>query len=123
MSAADRERAEQGFATVWSAIAIAALLVVTAAMFWLGAAVLARHRATWAADLAALAAAGRADLGVTEACARATAISDRMGARIRDCTLREWDALIRVEVDLPGPLAGLGPATGRARAGPVDRPP
>jgi len=112
---------DAGIATVWAATAVAALVLVAGGMFWIGSAVLARHRAAGAADLAALAAAGRTHRGVDDACGLARGISERMHARLRTCTVESWDVLVQVEVDLPGPLATLGPARGRARAGPVQR--
>ncbi|NBP84013.1 MAG: hypothetical protein EBU54_01885 [Mycobacteriaceae bacterium] len=52
-------RDDTGSATVLAAILITALLSMTAGALMLGAAVVARHRAQAAADLAALAGAGR----------------------------------------------------------------
>ncbi|WP_228714029.1 Rv3654c family TadE-like protein [Prauserella endophytica] len=111
-----------GSATVWAAGAIAGLLVVAGLLWLLGGAVVTRHRAANAADLAALAAAGHADRGSAEACAHARRIAERMRARIRDCRFDGWDALVVVEAPGAGPLTGFGPATARARAGPVDSP-
>lgn len=112
---------DSGAATVWAAVAIGALVAVAAAVFAFGSVVLARQRAADAADLAALAAAGRADGGVELACARARSVTDGMAVRLLSCRLRQWDALVEVEVGVPG---GLGVASARARAGPVPvRPP
>jgi secretion/DNA translocation related TadE-like protein len=114
---------DDGSATVWAAIAMAALLVVTAFVYWIGAAGIARHRAAAAADLAALAAAGQVVQGVQQACARARSVTERMRVYLRECRIDGWDALVRVEEELDGPLAHLGPARARARAGPVGLPP
>lgn len=117
---------ERGIATVWTAAAIAGLLVVAAFAFWLGAAVIARHRASGAADLAALAAAGelqRAGAGHDSGCGRAAEVVQRMRVRLAGCRFEGWDALVEVECDLPGVLSRFGTGGGRARAGPVDRPP
>lgn len=111
---------ESGLATVWAAGAVAALLVIACLVWWLGAAVVTRHRAANAADLAALAAAGHAGNGALEACERAGAVADRMHVRLRDCRLERWDALVIVEALPPGPLARFGAAVARARAGPVN---
>ena len=111
-------RDEQGSATVWAAGAIAALLVAAALVLSLGAAVVTRHRATDAADLGALAAAGLADRGVDAACERAREVTARMAARLVSCRLDGWDALIEVAAEVPG---GLGDASAHARAGPVPR--
>ncbi|WP_235626858.1 pilus assembly protein TadG-related protein, partial [Mycobacterium tuberculosis] len=51
---------------------VAVLLCVTGAGAYLGSAVVARHRAQAAADLASLAAAARLPSGLAAACARAT---------------------------------------------------
>ncbi|MBK1785163.1 Rv3654c family TadE-like protein [Prauserella cavernicola] len=117
-----RPEPDTGSATVWAAGAIASLLVVGALVWALGSAVLTRQRAANAADLAALAAAGHVARGATEACGHAGRIAERMSARLRECRFDEWDALVVVEAPGPGLLAGFGPATARARAGPVDAP-
>lgn len=105
-------------ASVCTAGAVAALVVLAGVVWTLGAAVVSRHRAAGAADLAALAAAGAAHRGTGAACARADVLGDRMRVRIAECRLDGWDALVVTAVDTPGlPLSG--PATARARAGPV----
>lgn len=111
-------RDDQGSATVWAVGAIAALLVVAGLVLSLGAAVVTRHRAADAADLAALAAAGSADRGAVAACERAQAVTARMAVRLVSCRLDGWDALIEVVAAVPG---GLGDAPAHARAGPVPR--
>jgi len=111
-------RDERGSATVWTIGAIAALLVVAALVLSLGAVVVSRQRASDAADLAALAAAGSADQGVDAACERARAITARMAVGLVSCRLDGWDALVEVAAAVPG---GLGDASAHARAGPVAR--
>ncbi|MFF5991086.1 Rv3654c family TadE-like protein [Prauserella flavalba] len=111
-----------GSATVWAAGAIAGLLAVAGLLWLLGGAVVTRHRAANAADLAALAAAGHAERGTAEACAHARRIAERMRAHVRECRFDGWDALVVVEAVGPGSLAGFGPVTARARAGPVGSP-
>lgn len=118
MRAGSRPR-DEGMATVWAAIAVMGLVVVAYAVWLLGGAMLARHRAGGAADLAALAAAGHADRGVAQACAHAQRIAERMRGVLTECRLDGWDALVVVELALLGPVQPFGPATGRARAGPV----
>jgi secretion/DNA translocation related TadE-like protein len=113
----DRER---GSATVWVLALAGVLAVVGAAAVLVAAAVTARHRAGGAADLAALAAAGRAVTGDPDACAAAAEVAHRNGARLATCTVEDG-AVAAVTVTVPvrlGPL-GLFEATGRARAGPV----
>jgi secretion/DNA translocation related TadE-like protein len=115
-----RPAGERGSATVWMLAVSGVLAVVGAAAVLTGAAVVARHRATAAADLAALAAAGRAVAGDAGPCVAAERIAAANGAEVTSCTVDagavvEVAGLIRVE------LGGLGvhSATGRARAGPV----
>ncbi|HVV12307.1 Rv3654c family TadE-like protein [Amycolatopsis sp.] len=105
-------------ATVWAAGAIAALLGLAGLLLLFGSAILTRHRAVNAADLAALAAAGQADLGVATACGRAQTVAEEMTVRLVGCRLDGWDALVEVEAAAPG---GLGSASAHARAGPVAR--
>lgn len=114
-----RERSEDGFASVWAVGAVAALTMVYAVLVWLGSAALTRHRATGAADLAALAAASHARTGSQAACAKAALVGERMHVRIRSCRLSGWDALVEVVARPPGLLGNLGAASARARAGPV----
>jgi secretion/DNA translocation related TadE-like protein len=114
---------DAGLATVWAAGAIAALCTVAVLVCWLGAAALARHRAAGAADLAALAAAGRAGQGTDLACAGANWVTGRMNVRLVTCRLVGLDALVEVESALPGALARFGSAAAHARAGPADRAP
>lgn len=111
-------RDDRGLATVWTAVAIAALLAVAGLLLAFGSVVVTRHRAADAADLAALAAAGKAQEGRSAACARAESVADRMSVRLVGCRFDQWDALVEVEADAPG---GLGAASAHARAGPVPR--
>lgn len=120
MTQDDHVQRDGGFATVWTAGAIAAILVVVTAMVWLGAAIVNRHRATAAADLSALAAAGHASEGESAACRLARLVVDRMHAQLVSCVLKDADALVKVTVDAGGVLAEFGGSTSRARAGPVD---
>lgn len=114
-----RRGGDSGFATVWAAGAVVGLLVVLGLLAWLGAAAVSRHRATAAADLAALAAAAYARDGPAEACERARLVTGRMGARLEFCELSGWDALVQVAVEPHGLLADFAPAEAKARAGPV----
>jgi secretion/DNA translocation related TadE-like protein len=89
---------------------MAVLLAITFGGFYLGSAVVARHRAQAAADLSALAAAARLAQGVDAACSQAAVIADAMSAAVADCTVDGLDVVITVEV---------GKARAGARAGPV----
>ncbi|QYN23606.1 Rv3654c family TadE-like protein [Amycolatopsis sp. DSM 110486] len=111
---------DDGVATVWTAIVIAALVGLAAAGCWLGAAVAARHRVEAAADLGALAAAAHAADGPARACDRAREVADHQGAVVIACSWHERDAL--VEVRAAPPVPGLPPPSARARAGPVGLP-
>jgi secretion/DNA translocation related TadE-like protein len=95
---------------------LAVLMVVTAGVLWFCAAVVTRHRAESAADLAALAAAVVAVQGEQRACAEARWVAERMDTVLRSCRLSGWDALVDVEAA----FEGFGSAAARARAGPVE---
>jgi secretion/DNA translocation related TadE-like protein len=111
---------EQGSATIVGLGAVITLLAVFAVALQLGAAVITRHRAQSAADLAALAAAAYAVGGTSAACATAQRVTDRMAVRMVSCELSGWEASVWVEAVPPGMLARLGTARAEARAGPVD---
>jgi secretion/DNA translocation related TadE-like protein len=92
---------------------VAVLLFVTAAGAYLGSAVLARHRAQAAADLAALAAAARLPDGVAVACERAALVAREMRVANARCEVQDLDVVVTVEVP-----AAFGTARAAARAGP-----
>lgn len=85
-------------------------------------AVLARHRAESAADLAALAAAGRIGLG-TDGCAVAARLALRDGVVLRSCQLalaadgRSGTVAVRVALAVRLPLVGSRTVDASARAG------
>ncbi len=113
------EQTAAGAASVLVLAVLMVALVLVGAVGGLSGAVLARHRATAAADLAALAGAdvlaGRAP---GDACSAAAEVAAANGARLRSCAADGADLLISAAVVPPGALAALGSATGRARAGP-----
>lgn len=124
---ADRERrtvrrdsGERGSATIWAAGGIAVLCLLAAVVLVCGAVVRTRHRATAAADLAALAAAVYTPYGEQVACARASWVATNMRVRVTDCRVVGWDALVEVSGELPGELDAFGPVTAHSRAGPAD---
>lgn len=94
------------------------LVTVTGAGISVAAAVLARHRAQAAADLAALAAAARMPAGAVTACAQARSLSESMGAKLRGCDVDGLDVTVAVTVGTG--LRFTGEARAGARAGPVD---
>ncbi|MGB8388131.1 Rv3654c family TadE-like protein [Mycobacterium sp.] len=95
---------------------VAVLLWVTGAGVCLGSAVVARHRAQAAADLAALAAAARLPSGVGAACARATAVAREMRIDDARCEVDDLDVVVTVQVV----VVFAGTARAAARAGPAD---
>jgi secretion/DNA translocation related TadE-like protein len=110
---------DRGSATVWAAAGVSVIMIALLVGLHLGAAVIARHQAEAAADLAALAAAGVAVEGAPAACGRAVEVAAAMGGRVTSCRLAGWDALVAVRVPIPVALPGIDGAEGRARAGPV----
>ncbi|MDY6808843.1 hypothetical protein GIY30_20525 [Gordonia sp. HNM0687] len=113
---------DRGFATLLGAFAIATIAAVAVAMLYVGGAVVARHRAQSAADLAALAAAQQHVLAAPEPCRAAEEIAQeqRVGARIERCAADGIDVVLTVAVPVRlGPF-GVRDALASARAGPVD---
>lgn len=103
------------------AVAMMAMLVtVTVAGVYLGSAVIARHRAQAAADLAALAAAGALADGAQAACANAVAVAEAMHTKIETCSVEGLDVVVAVDVSVALGRLGVGAARAVARAGPVD---
>ncbi|SDX70250.1 helicase/secretion neighborhood TadE-like protein [Modestobacter sp. DSM 44400] len=111
---------ERGSATVWMVALAGLLAAVGMAAVLVGAAVIGRHRAGTAADLAALAAAGRAVVGDPQACDVAGRVAAANGATVDSCTVAAG-AVVEVRVRVPVRLGPLGvlDAPGRARAGPA----
>ncbi|MEU9210151.1 Rv3654c family TadE-like protein [Streptomyces sp. NPDC048415] len=105
---------DRGSATVWTVGAIAVLCVVFGAVLAMGQAVVVRHRAAGAADLAALAAADHWMDGGTAACARADRVVRAQRARLVRCA-------VEGEISDVTATSGRGPfaAEVRSRAGPA----
>ncbi|RSS41670.1 hypothetical protein EF902_22415 [Streptomyces sp. WAC05858] len=112
-----RRTDDRGSATVWAALAATALCAVFAAVLAAGQAMVARHRAGGAADLAALAAADHGLEGARTACGLARRVASAQGARVVRCALSGEIADLTAEVH-------TGPFTlrARARAGPAGTP-
>ncbi|MGW5334150.1 Rv3654c family TadE-like protein [Streptomyces bauhiniae] len=106
---------DRGSATVWSLGVVALLCVVFGAVLGLGHAVVVRHRAAGAADLAALAAADHWAEGAEAACEAGRRVASAQGARLVRC------AIVGETSDVSAG-SGHGPfaAEVRARAGPPD---
>lgn len=100
-------------ATVWVAVTTATLCAVFAAVLAMGQAVVARHEAGAAADLAALAAADRALLGAAEACEAAREVAGAQKAELVRCVVRGDIADVTARARF-GPYA----PEARSRAGP-----
>lgn len=112
---------DRGSATVWLA-GLAALIGLTSTIGVVqGCAVVARHRAELAADLAALAGAVHVSTGQEEACTTAARIAGRNGGRLTACTVSGDDVEVAVTRRLMLGKLGSRAASARARAGPVDR--
>lgn len=112
-------RHDAGSATVPAAAAVGVLVLLLALGLQLGAAVLARHRAEGAADLAALAAAREVVMGVDVACDRAARLAGAQGARMTSCTATGWSVTVVVVVPCRCVPTVFSEAVGRARAGPA----
>jgi secretion/DNA translocation related TadE-like protein len=97
---------------------MAVLLAIPTGGVYVGSAVIARHRAQAAADLAALAAAQHIADGT--ACSQASALTRAMHVAVTQCVIEDLDVVVTVEASLPVGRIRAGPASAMARAGPVD---
>lgn len=107
---------DTGSATVYAALLAGLLTTLTGAALTLGAAILARHRAGAAADLAALSAAAHADTGDAP-CDWARRVATAGRARLLSCACTGPVCLVSATVGTP-----WGAATVTSRAGPADDP-
>ncbi|WP_370647140.1 Rv3654c family TadE-like protein [Mycobacterium sp. IDR2000157661] len=98
---------------------IGVLMATTVGAGYVGAAVVARHRAQSAADLAALAAAGRLAGGAGVACGQAAVVATAMRATVVRCDTDGLDVVVAVAVPVELGRFGSGPAHAVARAGPA----
>lgn len=118
---------DRGAASIWVLTGAVLVLLVGVLATLRATAVLARHRAEAAADLAALAAAGRIGFG-TDACAAARAVAADNHATLARCRLgldvdgRSGivDVTITLGVHLPGVGTRRVVATARAGRLPAD---
>ena len=115
------DRRDRGSATIWLLGLVFLIGQATAVGIVSGSAILARHRAETAADLAALAAAVQVSRGESDACAVARMITEANTAQLSRCVVAGGD--VEVAVTRPLTLGRLGSwmVTARARAGPADR--
>jgi secretion/DNA translocation related TadE-like protein len=113
---------ERGSASIWVIACCALLLGVAFAATLRTAAVVARHRAESAADLAALSAAGQ--IGISQAsCPAAARIAAANGATVQRCVLslalsgRSGTVTIAVSARVRLPIIGVRHVVASARAG------
>jgi secretion/DNA translocation related TadE-like protein len=99
---------------------IAVLLAITVGFLYVGCAVVARHRAQSAADLAALAAAGQLSAGATAACTWADAIARQMHSTVARCDVEDLDVTVATRATVMLGRFGIGATSAVARAGPAD---
>jgi secretion/DNA translocation related TadE-like protein len=108
-------RRQHGSATLYVLSMVALLMALALGAAGFAGLATAKHRATAAADLAALAAAG----APADACAVAAATAQRNGARVTACRRDGADVTVTVVVAARAPF-GLRPTlSARARAGPA----
>lgn len=106
---------ERGSAAVSGVVAMLLLIVLTTVGAQIGAAVVARHRVTGAADLAALAAAGSLAEGDEKACEQAERVARANRASLATCAVSGWEVVVEVSATTP-----FGPVSARSRAGPAE---
>ena len=110
---------DDGFATVLAAAAVAVAVALLVLGLVLAEAVVDRHRAESAADLAALAGASDAVSGTDTACGRADAVARANGGLLTSCSWHGWVLDVRVTRSCDCLRSVVGVAVGRARAGPA----
>lgn len=118
----NRPSPDRGSASIWVLACCALLLTVAFASTLRATAVVARHRAEAAADLAALAAAGQ--IGVSDrGCAAAERIAAANGASVRRCVPalaadgRSGTVTVWLAVPVRLPVVGSRDVLASARAG------
>lgn len=117
-----RPDGERGSATLWLVSGCLLLFLAGSVVTVRASAVLARHRAETAADLAALAAATRIGTG-TDPCAAARGIAAANGARLVACHAalaadgRAGTVDVRAQVTIRLPVVGSRQAAATARGG------
>ncbi|ACU69002.1 hypothetical protein Caci_0047 [Catenulispora acidiphila DSM 44928] len=107
---------DRGSATIYAALLTGLLTTLTGAILALGTAILARHRAGSAADLAALSAATHATPGQIP-CDWARRVTTAHHTRLLHCTCNGPTCLVTTAINTP-----WGAATVTSRAGPADDP-
>lgn len=110
-----------GSATIWVLAAMSVVLLAGLAGIAVGGAVVARHRAESAADLAALAGADGLAAGSSAPCNAAAELVRANGGLLVSCTVIVDDVVVVVQVAPVGLPHGWGASRASARAGPVDQ--
>ena len=111
---------DRGSVTIWAAALAGLVWLGSSAALLYGSAIVGRHRAETAADLAALAAVVHVPDGAASACAVAVRIAAGNGARLRDCEVVGDEVEVVVSMRVSVSRLGVFPAVARARAGPVE---
>ncbi|MET9231477.1 Rv3654c family TadE-like protein [Lentzea sp. NPDC003310] len=111
----ERSGCDRGSAAVSGVAAMLSLIIVVVAGGQVGSAVVARHRVTGAADLAALAAAARLVDGEESACEQAKRVASENRCALTSCAVSGWEVVVGVSAITP-----FGPVNARARAGPAE---
>ena len=112
---------DEGSAGIWVLALSGVVLLAGTASVLAGLAIISRHEAGTAADLAALAAASQALSGSEVACSNAAQIAAINGAELQSCDLGGDGVVdVTVTVTLRFGSLGLGVAQADARAGPAE---
>lgn len=109
---------DEGYISVVTAFAAAAVLALTVAVLLVGRAAVAAHSARSAADLAALAGA-HALRAAEDPCSAAAGVATANRAVVAGCTVDGHDVVIRTEVRVELGVLGSRAASAVARAGPM----
>jgi secretion/DNA translocation related TadE-like protein len=118
-TAVGNARADRGSATIWVLAAGLLTMLVALASAAVGAAVVARHEAQAAADLAAFAGAVHALDPEASPCEIARITANQNRAELIACQVEGFDVLVTVEVAPAGFAALTGTARASTRAGPA----
>lgn len=111
---------DRGSVTIWAAALAGLIWLGASAAALYGSAVVGRHRAETAADLAALAVAVHVPDSMEGACAVGARIAARNGGSLRDCRVAGDDVEVAVARSVTLGRLGVFTTVARARAGPVE---
>lgn len=111
------DRDDSGSGALWLLCACALTWAMAVAFLIVGTAVVARHRAVAAADLAALGAAERLLRGHPRPCEAAALVVASQGGRLAECVVDTDSVRVVAEVRTDLARFELGPARAQARAG------